>query len=112
MSIFGVGDVVKVQLPQGYSKRGVLGISVLYTTSPEGRFDGATGTVSQVDPVGPFSTPQYLVDFRTHDNSRVGIPWQAQWFREEWLELKERAAKPAGVVDLEALAAAEEAAKA
>ena len=26
------------------------------------------------------------LDFRKHDNSKLGIPWQAQWFREEWLE--------------------------
>ena len=90
MTDFFVGDVVKVEMPRGYSNRGVLGVSLLFTTSPEARFDGATGTVTEINPVGPFSAPQYLVDFRTHDNSRAGLPWQAQWFREEWLALVER----------------------
>ena len=90
MTDFFVGDVVKVEMPRGYSNRGVLGVSLLFTTSPEARFDGATGTVTEINPVGPFTAPQYLVDFRTHDNSRAGLPWQAQWFREEWLALVER----------------------
>ena len=89
MADFRVGDKVRVELPRGYSKRGVLGISVLYTTSPEARFEGAVGNITDINPVGPYSTPQYLVDFRPYDNSRLGIPWQAQWFREEWLELEE-----------------------
>lgn len=92
MAEFFVGDKVQVALPRGYSKRNVLGISVLYTTSPEARFEGATGVVAEINPVGPYSVPQYLVDFRAFDNGRLGIPWQAQWFREEWLEVKERAA--------------------
>jgi len=90
MTEFFVGDVVKVEMPRGYSNRGVLGISLLYTTSPEARFDGATGTVSEINPVGPYSVHQYLVDFRTHDNSRAGLPWQAHWFREEWIALVSR----------------------
>jgi hypothetical protein len=91
MTEYFVGDTVRVALPRGYSKRGVLGISVLYTTSPEARFEGAVGTVTQVNPVGLYSTPQYLVDFRNHDNGRIGIPWQANWFREEWIGMVERA---------------------
>jgi hypothetical protein len=87
---FYVGDVVKVELPRGHNKRGVWGISVLYTTSPEAKFDGAIGRVAEVVPRGPFTIPQYLVDFQDFDNSRVGIPWQAHWFREEFLELVER----------------------
>lgn len=90
MTEFFVGDVVKVEMPRGYSNRGVLGVSLLFTTSPEARFDGATGTVTEINPVGPYSVHQYLIDFRTHDNSRAGLPWQAQWFREEWLALVER----------------------
>jgi hypothetical protein len=85
-----VGDVVRVSLPRGHNKRGVWGISVLYSTSPEAKFDGAVGTVVEIEPEGPYSIPQYLVDFRAHDNSRVAIPWQAQWFREVFLELVER----------------------
>jgi hypothetical protein len=92
MAEFRVGDKVHVDLPRGYSKRGVLGISVLYTTSPEARFEGAIGEITDINPVGPYSTAQYLVDFRPYDNSRLGIPWQAQWFREEWLELEEAGA--------------------
>ena len=80
-----VGDVVRVHMPRGHNKRGVWGISPLYTTSQEAKFDGATGVVREVQPVGPYTIPQYLVDFRDHDNSRLGIPWQAQWFREEFL---------------------------
>ena len=83
-------DLVKVQMPRGHNKRGVWGISVLYGTSPESKFDGAVGVVTDVDPVGPYTRPQYLVDFRSQDNSRLALPWQAQWFREEFLELVER----------------------
>lgn len=89
-SRFYVGDVVRVRMPRGHNKRGVWGISVMYITSPEAKFDGATGEVMEVDPTGTHTIPLYLVDFRGYDNSRLGIPWQAQWFREEWLELVER----------------------
>ena len=84
MPRFADGDTVQVTMPRGYNKRGVLGISVLYTTTPEARFDGATGTVTEINPRGTLGIPLYLVDFRDHDN-RVAIPWQSQWFREEWL---------------------------
>lgn len=90
MAEFLQGDQVRVRLPHGYSKRGVYGISVLYSTSPEARFEDALGTITQVNPRGPYTAPQYLVDFRTHDNSRLGLPWRAHWFREEWLDLVER----------------------
>jgi hypothetical protein len=92
MPEFQVGDIVRVEMPRGYSTRGVLGISLLFSTSPEARFEGAIGTVTEINPTASHSVHQYLVDFRTHDNGRVGIPWQAQWFREEWLGLKERPA--------------------
>jgi hypothetical protein len=96
MTEFQVGEKVRVALPRGYSKRGVLGISVLYTTSPEARFEGAIGDVTQINPAGLYSVHQYLVDFRPYDNSRLGIPWQAQWFREEWLAPeRDDAAEPA-----------------
>ena len=90
MPEFQSGDIVRVEMPRGYSMRGVLGISVLFSTSPESRFEGAIGTVTDINPLGPQSVHQYLVDFRTHDNSKVGLPWQAQWFREEWIALRER----------------------
>lgn len=90
MPEFLVGDKVRVGLPRGYNKRGVLGISVLYSTSPEARFEGALGNITKINPEGPYSVHQYLVDFRPYDNSRLGIPWQAHWFREEWLALEER----------------------
>lgn len=85
MSRFQIGDEVKVQLPRGKSKRGVMGISVMFTTSQEAKFDGATGVVTEINPRGTLGIPLYLVDFSGHDNSRVGIPWQAQWMREEWI---------------------------
>jgi len=85
MARFATGDEVKVHLPRGKSKRGVMGISVMFTTSQEAKFDGATGVVTDVNPRGPLGIPLYLVDFTGHDNSRVGIPWQAQWMREEWI---------------------------
>lgn len=85
MARFVIGDEVKVQLPRGKSKRGLMGISVMYTTSPEAKFDGATGVVTDIDPRSTLGIPLYLVDFSGHDNSRVGIPWQAQWIREEWM---------------------------
>ena len=102
MTEFMVNDIVRVEMPRGYSNRGVLGISLMFSTMPEAKFEGAIGTITSINPVGPQSVPQYLVDFRTHDNSRVGIPWQAQWFREEWLALRERPAArttPAAKID-------------
>ncbi|MEA2511350.1 MAG: hypothetical protein QOJ59_837 [Thermomicrobiales bacterium] len=92
MPEFFVGDSVRVEMPRGYNKRGVLGVSVLFTTSPEAKFEGAVGRITEINPQGPYTVHQYLVDFRGHDNSRIGIPWQAHWFREEWLSLVERAA--------------------
>jgi hypothetical protein len=86
-----VGDTVQVHMPRGHNKRGVWGISVLYTTSPEAKFDGAVGKIVEIDPRGPYTVPLYLVDFRESGN-KVAIPWQAQWFREEWLiPVKEKA---------------------
>ncbi len=92
MAELEVGDKVRVTMPHGYSKRGVFGVSVMYTTWPETRFNGATGTITEINPVGTQSVAKYLVDFRPFDNSRIGIPWQAEWFREEWLEVVERPA--------------------
>jgi hypothetical protein len=94
MAEFVSGDKVRVKLPHGYSKRGVYGISVLYATSPEARFEGAVGVVTEVNPRGPYSNAQYLVDFRGQDNARLALPWQAHWFREEWIELVDRPAQP------------------
>jgi len=95
MPEFIVGDTVRVEMPRGYNKRGVLGVSVLYTTSPEAKFEGAVGRITEINPRGPYTVHQYLVDFRSHDNSRLGLPWQAHWFREEWLDLVERPAAEA-----------------
>lgn len=106
MTEFLAGDTVRVELPRGYSKRGVLGISVLFTTSPEARFQGAVGRVTQINPRGPHTVHQYLVDFRGHDNSKLGIPWQAHWFREEWLTLVESGASVAEAARSAAPAAA------
>jgi hypothetical protein len=87
MSAYSIGDEVKVALPRGKSKRGVVGVNVMYTTSQEAKFDGAVGVITDINPHGPFGLALYLVDFRDRDNSRIGIPWQAQWFREEWITL-------------------------
>jgi hypothetical protein len=57
----------------------------MFTTWPEAKFDGAVGEISKINPRGTHGIPQFLVDFRNHDNPN--IPWQAQWFRENWLEL-------------------------
>ena len=84
MARFAVGDAVRVSLPKGPNKRGVVGVSVMFATSQEARFDGATGTIREINPRGPLGVPLYLVDFRGHEN-RVAVPWQAQWFREAWL---------------------------
>lgn len=90
-SRYFVGDTVQVHMPRGHNKRGVWGISVLYTTSPEAKFDGAVGKILEINPRGPYTIPLYLVDFSDSGN-KVAIPWQAQWFREEWLEpVKEKA---------------------
>jgi hypothetical protein len=88
---FAIGQAVRVELPKGKSKRGVPGVSVLYTTSMEARFEGAVGTVTEINVRGPYGLPVYLVDFRGHKN-RAAIPWQAHWFREEWLSAAEPAA--------------------
>lgn len=80
-----VGETVAVHMPRGHNKRGVWGISVLYTTSPEAKFDGAVGKIVEINPEGPYTIPLYLVDFRDSGN-KAAIPWQVQWFREEWLE--------------------------
>lgn len=84
MSDFTIGDVVRVAMPKGVNKRGIPGISVLYTTWPEARFDGATGAIVDIDPRSRYGIPLYLVDFSAHKN-RVAIPWQRQWFRAEWI---------------------------
>ena len=94
MAAFAVGDLVRVSMPKGINKRGIVGISVLYTTMPEARFEGATGDIVEINPRGPYGLPLYLVNFRGHDN-RVAIPWQAEWFREEWLSpARERRKEP------------------
>ena len=94
MARYQVGEDVTVQMPRGKNKRGVMGISVMYFTAPEARFDGATGSVTEVNPRGPHGIPLYLVDFREHKN-RTAIPWQSQWFREEWIALAgDRTPKP------------------
>jgi hypothetical protein len=79
-----VGDEVKVQMPEGRNNRGVMGVHLMFTTSPEAKFEGAVGVITKIDPRGSHGIPQFLVDFRGHKNP--GIPWQAQWFRENWLE--------------------------
>ena len=81
---FAVGDTVQVEMPKGLNKRGVRGGSVMYTTSPEARFDGAVGDVIEINPRGPNGVPLYLVSFVGHQN-RVAIPWQKEWFRESWI---------------------------
>jgi len=97
MARYAVGETVTVRMPRGVNKRGVMGISVMYTTSQEAKFDGATGTVTDITPRGPHGVPLYLVDFAGHDN-RTAIPWTAQWFREEWIvsaEKREKKVQPA-----------------
>lgn len=94
MARFAIGDEVKVSMPRARNKRGVEGISVMFTTSQEAKFDGATGVVTEINPSGPYGIPLYLVDFSGHDNSRVGIPWQGQWMREEWIVSTGKPAKP------------------
>lgn len=79
-----VGDEVKVRMPEGRNNRGVKGVHLMYTTSPEARFDGAVGVITDINPRSTHGIPQFLVDFRNHDNPY--IPWQSQWFRENWLE--------------------------
>ena len=84
MPDFDFGDEVRVAMPRGVNKRGIPGISVMYTTLPEARFDGATGAIIGIDPRSKNGIPLYLVDFSQHKN-RVAIPWQRQWFRPEWI---------------------------
>lgn len=84
MNEFTIGEIVRVAMPRGVSKRGIPGISVLYSTWPEARFDGAAGTIVDINPRSTYGIPLYLVDFAGHKN-RVAIPWQRQWFRGEWI---------------------------
>jgi hypothetical protein len=86
MARFAVGDTVRVVMPKGFNKRGVHGVNVMYQTSIEARFEGATGTITDVNHRGTHGIPLFLVDFRTHDNSRAGLPTQSYWFRELWLD--------------------------
>ena len=86
MARFEIGDVVQVEMPKGFNKRGVHGVYVMYQTSIEARFEGATGTITDINPSGTHGIPLFLVDFRTHDNSRAGLPSQSFWFREMWME--------------------------
>lgn len=86
MADFQVGDTVRVAMPRGRNSRGVMGVHVMFTTSPEAKFDGATGTIVDINPDGTHNIPLYLVDFKGHEN-RVAIPWTAQWFRENWIQL-------------------------
>lgn len=92
MSWFEVGDEVRVAMPRAKNKRGVTGIHVMYTTSPEAKFDGAVGTVTEIDPTGTHGIPLYLVDFTGHEN-RAGVPWTKQWFRQEWIQHVEEPAR-------------------
>lgn len=78
-----VGDEVKISMPRGKNLRGVPGVHMMFTTSPEAKFDGGTGVVTEINPRGVQGIPLFLVDFRNHENP--WIPWQAQWFRENWL---------------------------
>ena len=87
MGHFAIGDTIKVAMPKGFNKRGVHGVNVMYQTWIESRFEGAVGTVVDVNPTGTHGIPLFLVDFREFDNSRIGIPQQSYWFRENWLEL-------------------------
>lgn len=98
MARYAIGEDVKVRMPRGKNKRGVMGISVMYTTSPEAKFDGAVGTIVDINPHGPYEIPLYLVDFKGHEN-RVAIPWLAQWFREEWIVSTERKETKVQVAD-------------
>lgn len=105
MATFEIGDEVRVDMPKGLNKRGVVGISVMYTTWPEARFDGAVGTVLEINPRGKLGIALYLVSFRDHEN-KVAVPWQSEWFREEWITLaRQRTAEP--VATAGALAAAQ-----
>jgi hypothetical protein len=86
MARFDIGDVVHVEMPKGFNKRGVHGVNVMYQTAIEARFEGATGTITDINPRGTHGIPLFLVDFATHDNSRAGLPSQQFWFRELWLD--------------------------
>lgn len=92
MAYFEVGDTVRVALPRGRNKRGNMGIHPMYTTSQEAKFDGATGSITEIEPNGTHGVPLYLVDFRGHEN-RAPIPWVVQWFRQEWIQHPEEAPK-------------------
>ncbi|MDQ3513782.1 MAG: hypothetical protein M3462_08985 [Chloroflexota bacterium] len=98
MARYAEGDVVTVSLPKGPNKRGVMGIHVMFTTSQEARFDGATGTVVGINPRGPYGIPLYHVDFRGHTN-RVPVPWQSHWFRETWMVRGHELAPAAATAD-------------
>jgi hypothetical protein len=94
VSDFNLGEEVRVEMPKGINRRGIPGISVMYTTWPEARFDGAVGTVIEIDPRSKYGIPLYLVDFSQHKN-QVAIPWRRQWFRAAWIvPVQDRAPQP------------------
>ena len=49
MADFQVGDIVRVAMPRGRNTRGVMGVHVMFTTSPEAKFDGAVGVITRID---------------------------------------------------------------
>jgi hypothetical protein len=56
-----VGDEVKISMPRGKNLRGVPGVHMMFTTSPEAKFDGGTGVVTEINPRGPQGIPLFLV---------------------------------------------------
>ena len=76
---FAVGDTVQVEMPKGLNKRGVRGVSVMYTTSPEARFDHAVGDVIEINPRGPNGVPLYLVSFVGHQNRVAAFYYIIFW---------------------------------
>ena len=45
-------------MPKGFNKRGVHGVNVMYQTSIESRFEGATGTITDINPKGTHGIPR------------------------------------------------------
>lgn len=84
MTQFELGDVVKITMPRGTTKRGVDAIHSMYTTSQEAKCDGAVGTIIDIKPDGTHGIALYLVDFTKNEN-RWMPPYIRYWFRADFL---------------------------
>ena len=81
MNMFDFGDVVRVQMPKGVNKRGVVGMTVSSTTWPEASSMAPPARLLASSRAVATGCPVSRGFLQT--KNRVAIPWQRQWFRGE-----------------------------